>query len=392
MRTVDAGRTYLSSTFFTAGDACLNHLLKPFLSTYNIPTSIPTISRSSRRLIIRDDKATASKYISDYIISRLKAFAPTPEKPFVLGLPTGSSPEGVYKNLVAAHKQGEISFRNVVTFNMDEYVGIPREHPESYHSFMYNHFFSHVDVDPANINILDGNAEDLEEECIAYEEKIKRAGGIELFLGGIGPDGHIAFNEPGSSLRSRTRVKTLAYETILANSRFFGNDLSKVPKMALTVGVQTVLDAREVVIIITGPHKALAVQKCLEGGVNHMWTLSALQLHPYALIVVDEDATLELQVKTVKYFKSIELVASSQGFGQGLESGEAVGKKRDSVLERLDSPSSPRKMGEGFLAAPGEGRPGVKRAVTPELVPDSMHERLPEDGVEEEKKVELGAM
>ncbi|KAK0258234.1 Glucosamine-6-phosphate isomerase (Glucosamine-6-phosphate deaminase) (GNPDA) (GlcN6P deaminase) [Friedmanniomyces endolithicus] len=348
--------------------------------------------KSRRRLIIRDDKATTSKYISDYIISRLKAFAPTPEKPFVLGLPTGSSPEGVYKNLVAAHKQGEISFRNVVTFNMDEYVGIPREHPESYHSFMYSHFFSHVDVDPANINILNGNAEDLEEECIAYEEKIKRAGGIELFLGGIGPDGHIAFNEPGSSLRSRTRVKTLAYETILANSRFFGNDLSKVPKMALTVGVQTVLDAREVVIIITGPHKALAVQKCLEGGVNHMWTLSALQLHPYALIVVDEDATLELQVKTVKYFKSIELVASSQGFGQGLESGEAVGRKRDSVLEKLDSPSSPRKMGEGFLAAPVE-RPGVKRAVTPELVPDSMHERLPEgDGAEEGKKEELEAM
>ncbi|KAK0843244.1 Glucosamine-6-phosphate isomerase (Glucosamine-6-phosphate deaminase) (GNPDA) (GlcN6P deaminase) [Friedmanniomyces endolithicus] len=276
------------------------------------------------------------------------------------------------------------------------------------------HFFSHVDVDPANINILNGNAEDLEEECIAYEEKIKRAGGIELFLGGIGPvgsrahrylefprsftdidplqDGHIAFNEPGSSLRSRTRVKTLAYETILANSRFFGNDLSKVPKMALTVGVQTVLDAREVVIIITGPHKALAVQKCLEGGVNHMWTLSALQLHPYALIVVDEDATLELQVKTVKYFKSIELVASSQGFGQGLESGEAVGRKRDSVLEKLDSPSSPRKMGEAFLAAPVE-RPGVKRAVTPELVPDSMHERLPEEDVGEEgKKVEVEAM
>lgn len=123
---------------------------------------------------------------------------------------------------------------------MDEYVGIPREHPESYHSFMYQHFFSHVDVDPANINILNGNAEDLEEECIAYEEKIKRAGGIELFMGGIGPDGHIAFNEPGSSLASRTRVKTLAYDTILANSRFFGNDLNKVPKMALTVGVQTV--------------------------------------------------------------------------------------------------------------------------------------------------------
>lgn len=124
----------------------------------------------------------------------------------------------------------------------DEYVGIPRDHSESYHTFMYKHFFSHVNIDPANINILDGNAEDLESECIAYEEKIKRAGGIELFLGGIGPDGHIAFNEPGSTLSSRTRVKTLAYDTILANSRFFGNDVNKVPKMALSVGVQTVLD------------------------------------------------------------------------------------------------------------------------------------------------------
>jgi len=121
-------------------------------------------------------------------------------------------------------------------------VGIPREHPESYHSFMYQHFFSHVDVDPANTHILDGNAPDLEAECIMFEEKIKKAGGVELFLGGIGPDGHIAFNEPGSSLASRTRVKTLTYDTILANSRFFGNDLSQVPKMALTVGVQTVMD------------------------------------------------------------------------------------------------------------------------------------------------------
>jgi glucosamine-6-phosphate deaminase len=181
---------------------------------------------------------------------------------------------------------------------------------------MYKHFFSHVDVNPDHINILNGNAPDLEAECQAYEEKIQRAGGIELFLGGIGPDGHIAFNEPGSSLKSRTRVKTLAYDTILANSRFFGNNLDQVPRMALTVGIQTVLDvsdtamyfsarshtfqAREVVIIITGAHKALALQRCIEGGVNHMWTLSCLQTHPHPLIVVDEDATLELQVKTVK--------------------------------------------------------------------------------------------
>ncbi|KAI7234710.1 glucosamine-6-phosphate isomerase [Hortaea werneckii] len=342
-----------------------------------LPTKTPRA-----RLIIRDDKHSAAKYLADYIISRIKTFAPTPAKPFVIGLPTGSSPEGIYKHLVAAHKRGEISFRNVITFNMDEYVGIPREHPESYHSFMYQHFFSHVDVDPANINILNGNAEDLEEECIAYEEKIKRAGGIELFMGGIGPDGHIAFNEPGSSLASRTRVKTLAYDTILANSRFFGNDLNKVPKMALTVGVQTVLEAREVVTIITGPHKALALQKCIEGGVNHMWTLSSLQLHPHAMIVVDEDATLELQVKTVKYFKSIEQVASSQGFGQSLPSEELVLKKRDSVREKLDSPrtSPPSSASKNFFLSPlSTDPPGLSRPITPELVPDSMHTRVEEE-------------
>lgn len=186
--------------------------------------------------------------------------------------------------------------------SQDEYIGIPREHPESYHTFMYKNFFSHVNVHPRNIHILNGNAPDLEAECVAYEAAIKAHGGIDLFLGGIGPDGHIAFNEPGSSLASRTRVKTLAYDTIIANSRFFDNDLEKVPKMALTVGVQTVLEAREVVIIITGAHKALALQKCIEGGVNHMWTLSSLQLHPHPMIVVDEDATLELQVKTVKVY------------------------------------------------------------------------------------------
>jgi len=192
---------------------------------------------------------------------------------------------------------------------------------------MYKHFFSHVDVRPENINILDGNAPDLEAECQQYEEKIKRVGGIELFLGGVGADGHIAFNEPGSSLKSRTRMKTLAHETIVANSRFFGNDLSQVPRMALTVGVQTVLDAREVVIIITGAHKASALQKCIEGGVNHMWTLSSLQLHPHPMLVVDEDATLELQVKTVKYFKNIEIVANELG------SRQVLPRKRDSVIE-----------------------------------------------------------
>jgi glucosamine-6-phosphate deaminase len=277
------------------------------------------------RFFIRNDAAAASDHVASYIVDRINHFAPTPAHPFVLGLPTGSTPLGVYKSLVEKYKAGEVSFENVVTFNMDEYIGIPRDHPESYHSFMWKHFFAHVNIHPTNVHILDGNAPNLEAECVEYEAKIQAAGGIDLFLAGMGEDGHIAFNEPGSSLASRTRVKTLAYGTILANSRFFGNDLDKVPKMALTVGVQTVLEAREVVVLALGARKALALQRCVEQGVNHMWTLSALHLHPHSMIVCDEDATLELQVKTVKYFKDIEQVARTQGFQQILPSEVRTG-------------------------------------------------------------------
>lgn len=220
-------------------------------------------------------------------------------------------------------------------------MGIPREHPESYHSFMYKHFFSHVNVKPANINILNGNAPDLKVECTAYEDKIRKAGGIELFLGGVGPDGHIAFNEPGSSLASRTRVKTLAEDTIRANSRFFNNDVSQVPKMALTVGVQTVLDAREVVIIVTGAHKAVALQKCIEGGVNHMYTLSALQLHPQSLLVVDEDATLELQVKTAKVSPENGRVWQSVNLGEVLQEHRTGVTRRRSAARVRNSDNDP---------------------------------------------------
>ncbi|GAB5587360.1 Glucosamine-6-phosphate isomerase (Glucosamine-6-phosphate deaminase) (GNPDA) (GlcN6P deaminase) [Umbelopsis nana] len=263
------------------------------------------------RLIIREDYDEVSTYVANYVKERINQFQPSAERPFVLGLPTGSSPIGTYKKLVEFFKAGELSFQHVVTFNMDEYVGLPRDHPESYHSFMWNHLFKHVDVKPENVHILDGNAPDLDEECKKFEAEIARVGGIELFLGGIGPDGHIAFNEPGSSLTSRTRVKTLAYETIIANARFFDGDVSKVPKLALTVGVATVMDAREVCITITGAHKSIALAKCIEEGVNHMWTVSAIQMHPKGLVVCDEDATLELHVKTVKYFKSIEHVHHS---------------------------------------------------------------------------------
>ena len=264
------------------------------------------------RIVIKETKADTGKWTADYISDKIKAFAPTPDKPFVMGLPTGSSPMPVYEEWIRRYKAGEISFKNVVTFNMDEYVNLPEDHSESYHSFMYTNLFNHIDIPAENINILNGNAADLEKVCKDYEAKIKQYGGIELFLGGIGPDGHIAFNEPGSSLTSRTRVKTLSYDTILANSRFFNDDMSKVPTQALTVGVGTVMDAREVVIIITGFNKARAVREVIEGGISHMWTVSMLQLHEHAIISLDEPATMELQVESVKYFKDIEEISQSK--------------------------------------------------------------------------------
>ena len=258
------------------------------------------------RLIIEKDYDALSKWAAEYVIKRINEFNPTPEHRFVLGLPTGSSPIGMYKELVKACKEGRVSFKNVVTFNMDEYCGLPESHPESYHSFMANNLFNHIDCPKENIHILNGNAENLDEECARYEELIRQAGGVDLFLGGIGPDGHIAFNEPCSSLSSRTRIKTLTSDTIIANSRFFDNDVNKVPKNALTVGVGTVLDAREVLILVNGHDKARALQAAVEGPVTQMWTISALQLHKHGIIVCDEAATDELKVGTYKYFKDIE--------------------------------------------------------------------------------------
>ena len=258
------------------------------------------------RVIIEPSYDAASQWAANYVAKRINDSGPSKSEPFVLGLPTGSSPLGMYKELTKLDKQGTVSFKNVVTFNMDEYVNLAEDHPESYHSFMDKYLFSHVDISKENINILNGNAPDLEAECASYEEKIKQAGGVALFVGGIGPDGHIAFNEPGSSLSSRTRIKTLTYDTIVANSRFFDNDIDKVPKTALTVGVGTVLDAEEVLVIVNGHNKARALRHAIEAGVNHMWTISALQMHTKGIIVCDEEATVELKVGTVKYFRDIE--------------------------------------------------------------------------------------
>ena len=221
------------------------------------------------RLIIEKDYDQLSKWAAEHVIERINKFNPTPDHKFVL-------------------------------------VGLPESHPESYHSFMAKNFFDHVDCPKENIHILNGNAEDLEAECAHYEQMIEEAGGIDLFIGGIGPDGHIAFNEPGSSLTSRTRMKTLTTDTIVANSRFFDNDVNKVPTTALTVGVGTVMSAREVMILVNGHNKTRALQAAVEGPVTQMWTISVLQLHQHGIIVADEAATDELKVSTYRYFKDIE--------------------------------------------------------------------------------------
>ena len=256
------------------------------------------------RLIIHRNYERASRWAAGYIAARINSYSK--DKPFVLGLPTGSSPLGIYKEFIKMCKEGKLSFKNVRTFNMDEYSGLPAGHPQSYRYFMMENLFNHIDIDPKHIHILDGMASEPETECRLYEKAIAAEGGIELFLGGMGSDGHIAFNEPGSSLASRTRVKTLTEETKIANARFFDNDPLKVPSTALTVGVGTVMDAREVLIIVNGRGKARALKAVVEEGVNHMWTLSCLQMHQRVIIVCDEDATEELKAGTVRYFKDIE--------------------------------------------------------------------------------------
>lgn len=258
------------------------------------------------RVIIEKNYDELSRWAARHVVETIKAFQPTAEKPFVLGLPTGSSPMGMYAEIVKAVKAGEISFKHVLTLNMDEYVGLPESHPESYHSFMARNLFDHIDCPKENIQILNGNAENLAAECAHYEQMIEEAGGIDLFIGGIGPDGHIAFNEPFSSLTSRTRVKSLTTDTRIANSRFFDGDMNKVPATALTVGVGTVMAAREVMILCNGHSKARALQAAIEGPVTQAWTISALQTHKHGIIVCDESATDELKVSTYKYFKDIE--------------------------------------------------------------------------------------
>ena len=257
------------------------------------------------RVIITKDYDEMSKWAANYVASKIIEANPTPEKPFVLGCPTGSSPLGLYKQLIKIYESGKLSFKNVITFNMDEYVNLPEDHPESYHSFMWTNFFSKIDIKKENVHILNGNAPDLMKECEDYEKAIEAAGGIDLFMGGCGVDGHIAFNEPYTSLNSRTGVRALTEDTRIVNSRFFGNDPEATPPTALSVGVGTVCDSREVLLLVNGHNKARALAHCIEGGVSSKWTISALQLHNNAVIACDDAACGELKLDTYNYFRDV---------------------------------------------------------------------------------------
>mgnify|MGYP006294629979 CR=1 FL=1 len=227
------------------------------------------------------------------LAARLVAAQVADKPDSVLGLATGRTMEPVYACLVRFHRAAGLDFSRVRTFNLDEYVGVPSDHSESYQSFMQEHFFGNVNLNPANCRLPDGMAEDIPGECLRYEEAIRACGGIDLQLLGIGRSGHIGFNEPTSSLASRTRIKTLTRETVEQNSRFFGGP-DKMPRHALTMGVGTILEARRCVMVVTGSEKARVLAQAVEGPVTSMVTASALQWHPDCSVVVDPEASTEL--------------------------------------------------------------------------------------------------
>ncbi|MGF1568256.1 MAG: glucosamine-6-phosphate deaminase [Nodosilinea sp.] len=248
------------------------------------------------RLIITADVAT---WAANHLIHYIHNHTPTAQRPLVLGLPTGETPIGLYRHLVKAYRARQVSFRHVITFNLDEYVGLPPNHPASYHAYMARHFFAHVDIPPAQVYMLNGQAADLALECDRFEAALQAVGGLDLCLGGVGRNGHVGFNEPGSWLGSRTRLVSLAESTRLANARFFTQGLPAVPTAALTLGLGPILAARTVMILAQGSSKAEAIRHVLEAEVDPAWPISALQKHPQAIFVCDQDAALNLQAETL---------------------------------------------------------------------------------------------
>ena len=221
----------------------------------------------------------------------------------VLGLATGSTPLGLYKELIRMHTEEGLDFSRVITFNLDEYVGLPKDHLQSYHRFMHDNLFDHINISPQNVHIPSGTTNNYQAFCNWYEQRIVDCGGIDLQVLGIGSDGHIAFNEPSSSLGSRTRIKTLARQTIEDNGRFF-TDSEDVPIYAITMGVGTILEAQRIVLLATGESKAEAIAGAIEGPVTAMNTASALQLHKDVTFFLDEGAAGRLGM--IDYYRWIQ--------------------------------------------------------------------------------------
>jgi glucosamine-6-phosphate deaminase len=208
----------------------------------------------------------------------------------VLGLATGSTPLRLYRELIRQN----LDWSRVTTFNLDEYVGLAPEHPQSYHSFMQENFFRHINIAKRNVHIPDGQAKDIPGFCLRYEEQIRAAGGIDLQVLGIGTDGHIGFNEPASSLASRTRIKTLTNRTRRDNARFFGGE-ADVPHHVITMGIGTIMEAREILLLAFGKNKAVAIAKAVEGPITAMNPASVLQMHPVAKMALDKAAAAKLK-------------------------------------------------------------------------------------------------
>lgn len=242
-------------------------------------------------VIILDDPAKIGSLAADCIESLL-----TSKPDAVLGLATGSSPLAIYDELVRRYEAGRISFARARGFTLDEYVGLPPEHPERYRNVIDTVFVSRVDFAPGAVDGPDGLADDIPAACAGYEQAIRDAGGVDLQILGIGTDGHIAFNEPGSSLASRTRIKTLTRQTRMDNARFFDGDLDAVPTHCLTQGLGTIMAARHLVLVATGRSKAEAVHHMAEGPVTAMWPASILQHHPHATVLIDDAAARRLQL------------------------------------------------------------------------------------------------
>lgn len=213
----------------------------------------------------------------------------------VIGLATGSTPLGTYQELIRRHREEGLSFARATAFTLDEYVGLPADHPELYRNFIRREFTDHIDLPPESLHGPDGLAEDLVQAGADYEAAIKAAGGIDIQILGIGADGHLAFNMPMSSLSSRTRLKTLTPKTRQDNARFFDGDIDQVPTHCLTQGLGTIMESRHAVMLGFGKNKAQAVAECVEGAVSARWPASVLQFHPHATVVIDEDAASQLR-------------------------------------------------------------------------------------------------